>query len=140
MKRSALSLITLVLLLTCFLAVPASAAESIENAVSPCFVDISMMSASIDVNSNGKAACYSYVDTANSTYTINISMSLQRYVDGYWKNVKTWTSSGTGDVTLDKSYYVSSGYYYRTGVAATVYTSSGSYVETAYCYSQNDYY
>lgn len=140
MKRSALSLIALVLLLTCFLAVPASAAEPIENAVSPCFVDISMMSASIDVNSSGKAACYSYVDTANSSYTIYINMSLQRYVNGGWSNVKTWSTSGTGEAELDKSYYVSSGYYYRTAVAATIYTSGGSYVETGYCYSQNDYY
>lgn len=141
MKRSALSLIALVLLLTFFLAVPASAAEPAEEiTVSPRFVDIRMMSASIDVNSSGKAACYSYVDTANSSYTIYINMSLQRYVDGGWSNVKTWSTSGTGEAELDKSYYVSSGYYYRTAVAATIYTPGGSYVETGYCYSQNDYY
>ena len=141
MKRSALSLIALVLLLTCVLAVPASAAEPAEEiTVSPRFVDIRMISTSIDVNSSGKASCYTFVDTANSSYTINISMSLQRYKNGGWTNVKTWTTSGTGEVSLDKSYYVSSGYYYRTAVAATVYTSGGTYVETGYGYSQNDYY
>lgn len=143
MKHNGLSLIALVLLLSSILVIPASAAEPTSDnssAVAPRFVDISLMSASIDVNSSGKASCYSYVDTANSTYKIYVSMSLQRYVDGYWTNVKTWNSSGTGDVTLDKSYYVTPGYYYRTAMAATVYTSGGSFVESEDITSQNDYY
>ena len=143
MKRSIISLIALILLLSNLLVVPASAAEpAAENtsAITPRFVNIELMSASIDVNSSGKASCYSYVDTANSTYKIYVSMSLQRYVDGYWTNVKTWNSSGTGAVTLDKSYYVTSGYYYRTAMSATVYTSGGSFVESEDITSQNDYY
>lgn len=143
MKRNALSLIALVLLLASILVIPASAAEPVAaplSSVTPRFVDISLMSASIDVNSSGKASCYSYVKTANSTYKITIYMTLQRYVDGYWKDVKTWSTSGTGEVDLDKSYYVTSGYYYRTAAAATVRTSSGTFVETADIYSQNDYY
>lgn len=46
----------------------------------------------------------------------------------------------TGEVSADKSYYITSGYYYRTAATATVYTSGGSYVESANVYSQNYYY
>lgn len=143
MKRNVLSLVALVLIFSCVLAIPASAADvPVEEAttVTPRFVNISLMSASIDVTSSGKALPYSYVKTANSTYTIYLNMSLQRYVNGGWSDVKSWSTSGTGDVELDKSYYVTPGYYYRTATAATVYTSGGSYVETAYVYSQNYYY
>lgn len=73
-------------------------------------------------------------------YTIYLKIELQRYKDGYWTSIKSWSGSGTGEVTMDKSWYVTSGYYYRTAATATVYTSSGSYVEMVSIHSQSDYY
>ena len=46
----------------------------------------------------------------------------------------------SGGVEMDKSWYVTSGYYYRTAATATVYTSGGSYVESVTIHSQSDYY
>lgn len=139
MKRRHISLIALVLLMTSMLVMPASATDEAPT-VTPRYVNISVFTASVGVNGSGKASCYSNVITANSTYTIYLNNVLQRYKDGYWTNVKSWSTSGTGDVTLDKSWYVTSGYYYRTAATATVYTSGGSFVEAVTIYSQSDYY
>ena len=139
MKRRILSLAALVLLITSMLAMPVSAADEAPT-VTPRYVNISIFTASVGVNSSGKASCYSFVETGNSTYKIHLEMNLQRYKDGYWSNVKTWSGDGTGEKSLDKSWYVTSGYYYRTAATATVRTSSGSYVESVTIYSQSDYY
>lgn len=139
MKRRILSLVALVLLMTSMLVVPASAADEAPT-VTPRYVNISVFTASVGVNSSGKASCYSDVITANSTHTIYLDITLQRYNNGYWTNVKSWNTSGTGEVSLDKSWYVTSGYYYRTAATATVYTSGGSYVEGVTIYSRSDYY
>ena len=69
-----------------------------------------------------------------------LSMSLRRYINGGWSTVKNWSTSGTGDVTPDKSRYVTPGYYYHTSATATVYTSGGSFVEAVTLNSQSDYY
>ena len=139
MKRRILSLTALVLLMTSLLALPAAAAEDVP-VISPRYVNISVFSASVGVNSNGKASCQAFVDTANSSHTIYLAIGLQRYKDGYWTTIKSWDGSGTGEIELDKSWYVTSGYYYRTAATATVRTSGGSYVESATIYSQSDYY
>ena len=139
MKRRILSVISLVLLLTSMLVVPASATDE-NSTISPRYVNISVFYASVGVNGSGKASCYGDVTTANSTHKVYLDITLQRYKDGYWSNVKSWDTSGTGGATLDKSWYVTSGYYYRTAATATVYTSGGSYVEGVTIYSQSDYY
>ena len=143
MKRRLVAVLSLVLILASVLVMPASAAEvpATETiTVTPRYVNIMGFNASIDVYSGGKAYCYSFVETANSTYTIYLTLGLQRYKDGYWTTIKSWDGSGTGEVTMDKSRYVTSGYYYRTAATATVYTSGGSYVEMVTIYSQSTYY
>lgn len=139
MKRRIFSLVALILLMTSMLAIPAAAAEETP-AVTPRYVNIALINASINVNSSGKASCYSFVETANTSYKISLTLGLQRYENGYWTTIKTWSGSGTGEVTMDKSWYVTPGYYYRTAASATVRTSGGSYVEGVTIYSQNDYY
>lgn len=140
MKRRILAFLSLVLILASVLSLPVCAADNNDDEVAPLYVDIMGFAASINVNSSGKASCYSFVETANTSYTIYLSVSLQRYVDGGWSTVKNWSTSGTGEATLDKSWYVTSGYYYHTAATATVYTSSGSFVEAVTIYSQNYYY
>ena len=139
MKRRILSLAALVLLMTSMLVMPATATDE-PPTVTPRYVNISVFMASVGVNSSGKASCYSDVVTANSTYTVYLNIGLQRYKNGEWTTIKSWSTSGTGGAELDKSYYVTSGYYYRTSATATVYTSGGSYVEMVTIHSQSDYY
>lgn len=145
MKRRIVAFLSLVLILGSVLVLPAGAAAgeapaAETAAVTPRYVNIIGMYAAISVNSSGKALCYSFVETANTSYTIYLNITLQRYKDGYWTAVKTWSGSGTGEVTLDKARYVTRGYYYRTAASATVYTSGGDFVESQTIYSQNYYY
>lgn len=139
-KRRLFSILALVLILSSLLIMPAVAAEA-EPIVTPRYVNISLFNASGEVvNSSGKAMCYTYVQTANSSYKIYVTMALQRYKNGEWSNVTSWSGSGTHYAELLKYHYITSGYYYRTAVTATVYTSGGSYVESATTYSQSYYW
>lgn len=142
MKRKLISILALLLVTASLLALPAAAAESAysESTVSPRYVNIRAFTASIDISSSGKAECYTYIKTANSSYSITVNMVLQRYVNDSWTTVKSWTSSGTGSLIMDKSYYITGDYYYRTGAAATIRDENGAFIETATIASQSCYY
>jgi len=142
MKRKLVSLVALVLLAASLLAFPAAAAEpaAAKSNAMPRYVNVSVFTASIDITSSGKAMCYAYVKTADPNYTISMNMALQRYANGGWSTVKSWTSSGTGSVTMDKSYYITGDYYYHTAATATVWDEDGHFVEGPTIYSQSYYY
>lgn len=143
MKRRILAFLSLVALLTSALILPAGATEiptPDADVPSLCYVDIAVLTASIGIDSKGKASCYAFVETATSSYTVYLSVSLQRYINGGWSTVKNWSTSGSGEATLDKSWYIVSGYYYRTAATATVYTAGGSFVESETVCSLNKYY
>ena len=71
-------------------------------------------------------------EVTKSTDTVDLTMELQRSRDDTsWDTVKTWDTSGSGTIYLDKDWYVTSGYSYRVHVTAEVYSSNGTLVETA---------
>lgn len=129
MKKSIVTLLVMVLLLNL---IPAYANE-IDTPVSPDdpseYISLSYVLASL-VSSNGKALCYSSA-SAGSTHRIYMTVKLQRLQSGSWTTVKTWTSSATQYCEIEKSWYVASGYYYRNLTTVSVYTSSGSLLESA---------
>lgn len=138
MKRKFFSLVAIMLVFTCAMALPANAvvaAETTESYATPRYVNIRSIVGNIEVSDSGIATCYGYVKTANSTYTIYLTLGLQQYNGSSWDTIKTWSTSGTGEVSYTKTRYVADGYYYRTAVSATVYTSGGSYVESTTIYS-----
>lgn len=141
MKRKFFSLVAFLLIAASMLAFPAMALESSEgSSITPRYVNISVFTASCSVTDSGKAQCYSYVKTADPDYTIHMNLALQRYVNGGWSTVKSWNSSGTGSVTMDKAYYVTGDYYYHTAATVTVRDENGDFVEMPTIYSQSYYY
>lgn len=146
MKRRIVALFSLLLIMCSIFTIPVCAdapeLDVPEDPIEPeaPYVDLALLTASIDINSSGKASCYGYAITATSTYTVYLSISLQRYKNGTWSTIKNWSTSGTWYTSLGKSYYVTAGYSYRTAVSVTVRTSGGSYVESAVIYSQSQYY
>ena len=66
--------------------------------------------------------------------------SLQRQSQKTWVPQTTWNSSGKGEITLKKYYYVTHGYNYRLVTAVTVYNSQGKQVETGTVVSASVYY
>lgn len=105
--------------------------------VAPYYTGTSSISSSLSISTAGKATCTGSI-RLYSSYTANMTVKLQRYTNGYWSTVQSW--SGSGVSTISKSYYVTSGYYYRVVTAASVYDSSGKYVEGPTMLSTTKYY
>lgn len=138
MKKRTASLVSVILLVACLLSIPAQAA--VPPTVAPCFVDIHSFYANLVIDDNGLATSYAYVTTATSSYTVYLTVYLQKQSSGSWSNVTSGSTSDTRAASKTVTRYVTHGYYYRTKAVATVYTSSGSYVETATTYSGSQYY
>lgn len=144
MSKKLLSIISLLLVLASIFAFPVCAMEEDpEPPIDPDdpFVNIAAMSAGCSISSSGLATCNGYVLTANTTYTVYLSVSLQRYKNGYWQHYAgPWNSSGVHIASVYKQYYVVRGYYYRVGVTATVYDANGNFIESPTVYSSSRYY
>lgn len=93
------------------------------------YVHASAISSGILIDQNGKSTCSGTVNSRYTTDTINLTIQLQKYTNGSWSIVKSWSGSGVFHVTVTKNYYVTSGYDYRVVTIASLYTSSGSFVE-----------
>lgn len=89
----------------------------------PMYTGISTLACNIDISQNGCASCYGMAINYTG-YSTTLRMDLKR--DG--AAIKSWTTSGSGIVKLDKDYYVLSGHSYRVDVVATVKNSSGTTV------------
>ncbi len=57
-----------------------------------------------------------------------------------WDYVKSWDTSGSLSLLLEKSYYVMSGHYYKAVLSADIYNSSGRLVESISSTSNIHYY
>lgn len=117
LTRSTLSLLLAAVLTAALL--PAQAAKA-----SPRYTGISTINASLEIE-NGRATCSGTVEV-KPNYTADLVLELKR--DG--TVIKTWSDSGTGKITIKKTYYVSSGHEYELEATATVYNSSNKVVET----------
>lgn len=92
--------------------------------VSPQYIGVSDVFVDLSISSSGYASCYSSAKL-NNGYTGTLKMSLYR--EGIL--VKSWSTSGSSRITLDKGYYVSSGYRYQVIATVTVKNSSGYVVD-----------
>ena len=107
--------------------------------ISPLRYDnVSRMLVSLVISDKGLASCDGQINLRGGA---RVDMSLQKSKDQTsWTDEKTWTASGSYVVTIDKDYFVVSGYYYRVKLSGTVYDSSGAYVESPLTYSSVKYY
>jgi hypothetical protein len=69
----------------------------------------------MDINSSGKATMVSDMDTYTGTVTkVKMTNYLQRYQNGSWTTVNSWSQTTTGTYGYwSDTYYVYSGYNYR---------------------------
>ena len=127
--RKVLSAI-LAMMLIVSLAVPSFAAATGENAISPRYTYIKMLTAhlSIDENSgvsNSRASCYS----ANG-YTVEIECKLQRQTSSGWSTLKTWTATGSGYASINQDWAVASGYTYQAYITYRICNAAGTVLES----------
>ena len=87
-------------MLTCYLALPAFAAE--DTYVQPRYKHIAVFSADISYGSWGIATCTSSV-IIDSGCSVTLTLSLQKSSDGtIWENVETWSDAGTSGAFISE--------------------------------------
>lgn len=93
--------------------------------VQPYYVGVTKTTCALDIVS-GKAVCEAIV-ILRSNYSVSLTLKLQQSTNGTsWTTLKTWTTNAS---QIQKSYYVSSGYYYRTTLNVKAYNSKGTLVD-----------
>lgn len=117
----------------------ASASAATKDAAELMYTYINSVGASLTIDETlGIATCSGRVN-AKSIVPVKVTVRLQRYQDGSWKNVETWSETGTAGVTCTKYYAIYSGYSYRVYVTGYVYDSEGVIQETASVYDYADF-
>lgn len=97
--------------------------------IKPNFTYISIFTNDFEISVSGKASVSSYLSARNIDKLI-IKVDLQRFMDGKWTTVKSWTESSNGiNGGLSGSYYVLKGYIYRAISQGMVY-KNGVLVES----------
>lgn len=130
-----------ILLTSMLILVPAEAADPPSgDGVALCNIGIGLLTAALSIDGNGKASCDGFVRARTATNKVYITMTLQRSSGDSWEDVRSWSTSGTPSAALAKERYVVSGYSYRVKVTASVYTSSGSFIEQKTVYSGDKSY
>lgn len=103
---------------------------------------ITMLSGGLSIDSNGLATCSGLVIPSKSTTRTFLTVTLEKYNNGSWAVIESWTNSGSGIASISKTgkQYVSRGTY-RVVVNAKVYdTSSGELLEdVSYTTSKKTY-
>ena len=79
-----------------------------------------------DINSSGKANCFSVVVAKDSLLTCKINSTLYRLNGGTWEKVTSFTASGEGVATAVKEIYVKKGYVYVLRSKFMVYNAAGT--------------
>jgi len=118
-----------VMLAVCLLSTVVLAVDG-ENVIMPRYTYVSDVTMGFDIAGDGKAYCSTGVTLHGLTYTCSLEMTLQRYEDGEWSDVKTWSTTGDSNADIEKFWYVASGYEYRTSNVVRVYNTNGRLVET----------
>lgn len=130
MKKNIRSAISLVLLLGVLITSAATA-----QAVQLRYIGISQVYSSLEIDSAGAASCGGDVEV-RSGYTVDLKVELKQ--DGV--TIKTWTDSGSGNVTAGGTHYVKTGHNYIVKTTATVYDGAMRIVESPYKYSESWFY
>lgn len=130
--------ICIILALSFFLITPAKATS--ETDIQPLYDYVSTIHLDLEINSNtGLASCSTRV-VPSGYIPADVELKLQRLINGSWVTFMSWEASDTGKVTIEKSYYVYKGYYYRLSVDVTVYNASGTVIDSVTENSSRQWY
>ncbi len=95
----------------------AAKAESVNQdaaIVTPMWTYINSVMNWMDIDGSGKASMYASITAYSGVTSVKITSYLQRYQNGNWTSVNSWSQTFSGTTgTWTKEYYVYSGYNYR---------------------------
>jgi hypothetical protein len=126
MKRKIIVFIALVLVLT--IITPLRNANASE--INPRWTYIRSMTAGLDVSILGIATCNGQF-AAYENVPVEIIMHLKQLKNGSWGTLRTWSTTGTCALNVEKQYAVEHGYTYKVVVTGYVYDANGNILETA---------
>lgn len=118
----------------------AEPSTSVDQEVSPRYVEVSLVQASLTIDENGTATCVCDVATHRPGRTIKIQMELQQKQSSGWETIKTWNNTDTSPCSLEKEYALKKGYDYQVHVTADVYDENGNKIEQGSGYSKIVHY
>ena len=103
--------------------------------ISPRYTHVNLIAAGLIISDAGYATSYGSVQLSQNGYSSTLTCELQRYNNGSWTTLKTWTATGSTmfGADVEGHYYITSGYNYRSHVTAVIKDSSGKTVETVIC-------
>lgn len=136
MKRGNL-VIVFICLMFVIMTVPMNAStdniiEKEEVLIQPRFTNISVFYNDFYITDQGKAVLTSYIDARNVN-ECKINMYLQKYQNGSWVTVKSWSATESGTFCgIGETWYVMSGYQYRMKSYAYVYLDNEFVESTIY--------
>ena len=98
---------------------------------------IAMIDIYFDISSSGLTDDYCRVYIPDTTCGCWLDMFLERWNSSTstWETVKSWSKYGVETITLEKEWYVASGYTYRLECSIEVYDSNMMLCETVAAYS-----
>lgn len=103
------------------------------------FSNINILCVDFGISSSGKARVESVL-SARDCDKVKINMYLQRYQNGNWVSIKSWSDTrNSTSMLLSKEWYVASGYQYRMKSYGYVY-NNGQLVESSSLVSQSIIY
>ena len=117
-----------------------SVAASGNSAVQPRHTYINTVSASLTVNeTTGTATCVATASAFTTPY-VKVLCYLQRYQNGGWQTVKTWSNIDSITAVVDETWHVEYGYTYRVRVVGQALDSSYTILESVVQFSKTHDY
>lgn len=117
--------IVLALCMCISLCVTAFASDEERDGEATRYTGVSTCYAGLAISGWGKATCSSYA-YCNSGYSATMTMELKKGST----TIKSWETSGTAVISMEKIYYVVSGYTYQVVATIVVKDSHGVVVDT----------
>lgn len=116
------------------------AEQKINFDIGPLWVSITDFQNTFDISASGAALVNSKLYARSNINKVVINASIQQYINGSWKTIKSWTStSSSNSGYLNQTWYVMSGYYYRMVSTGAVY-QNGVLVEQTFYTSPSYWY
>lgn len=113
-----------------------SVVASGNSTVQPRYTYMNSVSASLTINeSKGEATCVAAA-TAWTCSSVKITCLLQRYQNGGWQTIKTWSDTDSDIVTVDNTWIIEQGYKYRLRAVGYALDSSNTVLESVTQYSK----
>lgn len=105
--------------------------DDTDSVISIRTIDLKIFSNYLGISSSGKADINVYAKGVNADKVV-IKAYLKKYTGGSWVTVKSWSvTENSNSATVDKSYYVASGYEYKVFSYCYLYASDGTLIESS---------